>query len=321
MSWEKCIDIHYIHGQKAQPNASARQESRKTRNGQDWDDWSYWEASPRRQGPQGRQPTPSPRRKPRGKTPKKNREKAKGYGAPALEPPWQSAPATTASAHPQAAPSHLDAAEGRLLQELVQALETSDKPVSAEVQNVIDKTKKPAEPPATTKAVRQAWDKLEKKRKQLQQAHAARSNLHQSWATYIEESVKRWKTFAADFAQKDENLEKKVQEAKEAMQEAKDKYDAAREAIDKQDAIQLEQPEELSDYMEEENPDKMASAEEIQAGINSMVTTLETVRIRPQEDLPDSQASKKAKTGHGEGAKDLSLLGSGALQPFAQPGK
>ena len=170
--------------------------------------------------------------------------------------------------------------------------------------------------------MRQAWDKLEKKRKQLQQAHAARSNLHQSWATYIEESVKRWKTFAADFAQKDENLEKKVQEAKEAMQEAKDKYDAAREAIDKQDAIQLEQPEELSDYMEEEElSNKMASSEEIQAGINSMVTTLEAVRIRPQEDPPDLQASKKAKTGHGDGAQEPPLLGSGALQPFAKPGK
>ena len=114
MSWEKCIDIHYTHGQKAQPNASTRQASRKTRNETDWDEWSYWEPSPRRQGPHGRQPTPSPRRKPRGKTPKKRVDKAKGYGAPALEPPWQSAPATTASAQPHAAPSHLDAAEGRL---------------------------------------------------------------------------------------------------------------------------------------------------------------------------------------------------------------
>ena len=193
--------------------------------------------------------------------------------------------------------------------------------MSAEVQTVIDKAKKPTEPPTTTKSVRQAWDKLEKKRKQLQQAQAARSNLHQSWASYIEESVKRWKTFAADFAQKDENLEKKVQEAREAMQEAKDKYDTVREAIDKQDALQLEQPEELSDYMEEEPTDKMVSAEEIRAGIDSMVSTLETVRIRPQEDPPDAQASKKAKTGHGDGETEQPLPGSGALQPFARPGK
>ena len=320
LSWEKCIDIHYIHGKKAQPHAQSRQGSRRTRQGGAWENWDQWDSA-QEHGHQQRQVTPSPRRKPRGKTPKKRNEKQKAYGTPALDPPWQPTPAASHPVHTQAASSQSEAAESRLLQELVQAIETSDKPVSAEIQNVIDKAKKPIEPPTTTKSVRQAWDKLEKKRKQLQQAQVARSNLHRSWADYIEESVKRWKTFAADFAQKDEVLEKKVQDAKDAMQEAKDKYDTAREAIDKQDALQLEQPEELSDYMEEETLDKMATSEEIQAGINSMVNTLEAVRIRPQEDLPDAQAAKKAKTGHGDGAMEPSLPGSGALQPFAKPGK
>ena len=138
----------------------------------------------------------------------------------------------------------------------------------------------------------------------------------------MDESVKRWKTFAADFAGKDQTLEKRVQDAKNATQEAREKRDNARAAIDKQDALQWELIDDLSDDTEEETTEKMATLEEIQAGITSMVTTLETVRnIRPQEDLPDAQAAKKAKIGHEAGDAEKPLLGSGALKPFATPAK
>lgn len=215
----------------------------------------------------------------------------------------------------------METPESALLKELVQALENTGNSLTEDVQTVIDKTKKPYEPPPSTKSVRQSWDKLEKKRKQLQQAQTARSNLHSSWAGYIEESVKRWKTFASDFAEKDQALEKKVLEAKDAMQEAREKYEKARDAMDKQDAAQLE-VEEVSDGMEEESADRIATAEEIQQGITNMVCSLEAVRIRPSEEATEAgQASKKAKLGHQDEAPERSLFGASALKPFHQPGK
>lgn len=219
-------------------------------------------------------------------------------------------------------------AEGTLLQELVQALEKSDTAVPDEVQTVIDKTKKiPEHPPpsASAESVRQAIDKLEKKRKTLHQAQQARTKLHQSWFNYIEESAKRWRSFAEDFATKDQELEKRVSEAKELVQEARSKYDAAKEANDKQDANILDEVEEVSevsDGMEDENPDKMASSEEIQAGIQSMLTTLDSFRPRPSEEAAEAHQSKKQRLD--SAAEDSTAMrgpGSAALQPFHKPGK
>lgn len=203
-------------------------------------------------------------------------------------------------------------AETSLLTELVQALETSDKPISDEVQIVIEKAKKPIEPPpATAKTVRQAFDKLEKKRKGLQQACAARAKLHTSWTTYVEESIKRWKDFATDFAQKDADLEQKVTEAREAVQEAKIKYDTAKEENDRQDLDTTEELEVISDGMEDDTQDKMATSEEIQANITKMVSNLESLRVRQP---PESeQVHKKQRTDAGEDGT-APALGSAALQ-------
>ena len=170
--------------------------------------------------------------------------------------------------------------------------------------------------------MRQAWDKLEKKRKQLQQAQAARGNLHQSWAQYVEESVKRWKTFAEDFGQKDQSLEQRVLDAKEAMQDAKEKYDNARAAMEKQDLAQLElqDVEEISDAMDEENPDKIPSAEAIQEGITTMLSTLEGIRVRPQDDAMEAPL-KKPRVDQGEESGERPLRGASVLKPFHAPDK
>ncbi|CAL1132145.1 unnamed protein product [Cladocopium goreaui] len=263
------------------------------------------------------QSTDTTMRRTRKKTPKKKQaDTAKeNYGVPAMDPPWQSTASTAPTPTPAAAAT--ETAESVVLKELVQALESSDNPLSEEVQAVVEKAKKPIEPPPTAKAVRQSWDKLEKKRKQLHQAQVARSNLHRSWAKYIEDSVKRWKSFASDFATKDQALEKKVVEAKEAMQDAREKYDKARDAIDRQDAVTLEAVEDISDGMDEEPTDRIATAEEIQEGIATMVSSLEAIRVRPSEEQPETeQANKKAKLGHQAEAAKSSAFGASALQPF-----
>lgn len=214
-------------------------------------------------------------------------------------------------------------AEGHLLHELVQALEQSDQAVTEEVQTVIDKSKKVSEaaPPVSAKSVRQAFDKLEKKRKSLQQAQQARGKLHQSWLNYIEESAKRWKSFAEDFTKKDQELEKRVTEAKELLQEARAKYDAAKEANDKQDQAIMDDVEEISDGMEEEGTDHIkATSEKIHAGIESMISSMENFRERPSEDAAEAHQSKKPRIESGERA-DHSGFGATALKPFAKPGK
>ena len=203
------------------------------------------------------------------------------------------------------------------LTELVAALETSEQPITADVQKVIDKTKQPT---ATAKSVSQAFQKLEKKRKQLVSAQQARQNLHQSWNTYLEESVKRWRTFAEDFATKDQELEKKVMDAKDAMQDAKDKHDEAKAALDKKDAVvlnaQMETEEISDDNMEESPQEKLATAAEVQEGINTMIQTLDNGRVKPTEIDEERNSKKPRLEGH-----EQSSFGSGALKPFGKPDK
>ena len=301
-SWEHCVDINYVHG-------SQNAKSPRRRQQQQWEEWeeSTWEAPAKKEKhPKTRKVTQSPR--PRGSTPR-GKKKQSQYGAPALEPPWKGTDAVPVQ--PQASTATNAHAEQQL-KELLEALETSENPLSADVQKVVEKTKQPI---ATAKSVRQAFHHLEQKRKHLIAAQKARANLHHSWNTYLEESIKRWRTFAEDFAKKDAALEQKVAEAKDAMLEAKEKHDAAKAALDKKDAEVLD-AEEISEDMDEDVPEKLASAEEIQTGITTMLTTLENGRVRPAEETEEEQVNKKARL---EGT--AKALGSGAMQPFGKPDK
>jgi len=123
LSWEKCIDIHYVHGQKQQAAASPRASSRKK-----WSqpsDWTQWGSSTTTQAKQ----VASPRKRP--KTPKKAKEQKGNYGTPALDPPWQSS--ALAPMPSQTTQASTGSMQATILQELVTAIEQSDQPVPEEI--------------------------------------------------------------------------------------------------------------------------------------------------------------------------------------------
>ena len=60
-----------------------------------------------------------------------------------------------------------------------------------------------------------------------------------SWSTYIDESIKRWKSFVADFGKKDQDLEERVEKSKESLQMARENLDKVKEMLSKQDAESL----------------------------------------------------------------------------------
>ena len=110
--------------------------------------------------------------------------------------------------------------------------------------------------------------------------------------------------------------------SQEAVQEAKKKYDTAKEDNDRQDAANIEDVEEISDGMEDEPTDKMATAEEIQANINKMVDNLEVLRARPAQEQSE-HANKKQRTDPGDDGElpGQHGFGASALKPFGAPGK
>ena len=231
---------------------------------------------------------------------------------PDFDPPWNAKGqpnAPTVTSTDSGAPS--GQAEEQL-QSLVSKLKEKEAPLSPEeVEHIIAETTTTT---VTSKNLNQAARKLDQAREKFQGAQKERRNLHTKWSSYIEESVKRWKSFAEDFASKDAALEDKVQKAKEVMQTAKANLETIKELHSKQDEAFLGDVMEVPSGADEEAM-KVESAEAIQQGIASMVSSLDAIRIKPaDEENAEASVAKKPKLAHAG-------PGSASLQPFGKPSK
>lgn len=277
--------------------------------------WTYtgWEEEEEPAWNQGRRrPSKSPRTK-QGKSPRKVK-KTKEELVPPFDPPWTSKQAPTVP--PTAMGGEQSASSGQAeqqLQSLVTRLKEKEEPLSPEeVEQIIAETTTKA---VTSKNMHQAVKKLDQAREKFQSAQRERQNLHTKWTAYVEESIKRWKSFAEDFGKKDQALEEKVVQAKAVMQGARENLDKIKELHSKQDEAFLADVTEITSDLDEDM--KVETAERIQQGIVTMVSSLEQVRVRAAEtNTEDAQASKKPRLDTGNSGP-----GSAALQPFGGPNK
>eukprot|EP00435_Cladocopium_sp_Y103_P063082 s121_g24.t1 len=302
-SWQHCIDVHFVHGQRQRSKSQSRQADQDTQ-------WNYagWNQSSKSRKTNRRATTP--------KDQKKRAQEPKAPSMPDLDPPWNNQAATTMPS------AEVDPTEARFVK-LAAALQAPENQqalssLTPEVQQMVADAKVPL---VTSKDMHQAVRKVEQARKHLVAVQKARANLHTNWTNYIEKSVARWKTFAEDFVKQDKDLEEQVEKAKTYMQETRDKQESIRDALLKQDSAYLEEID-SAEEMEEESLEKIATSEAIQQGIASMVTSLENIKVRPLDDANDQEsAAKKPRTVEGGDGSGESSFGSKALTPFAKPGK
>ena len=295
--WQHCYDSYYVHNQQAQRQVAWN-----------YTGWTEEEDEPWSYAPRS---SKSPRKK-SGKSPRRPKKTKDRGNVPEFDPPWNAKGPVNA---PTVAQTESGAPPGQAeqqLQSLVSKLKEKEAPLSPEeLEQII------AESTATTvtsKNLNQAARKLDQARERFQGAQKERRNLHAKWSAYIEESVKRWKSFAEDFAAKDAALEDKVQKAKEVMQNAKTNLETIKELHSKQDDAFLGDVMEVPSDADEDNM-KVESAEAIQNGIASMVSTLDAIRIKPgDEENAETSTAKKPKLDHAS-------PGSASLQPFGKPSK
>ena len=295
--WQQCYDSYYVHNQNTQRQVAWNYTGWTEEEDESWNYATRSSKSPRRKTGK------SPRR------PKKNKENST---VPDFDPPWNAKGqpnAPTVTSTDSGAPS--GQAEEQL-QSLVSKLKEKEAPLSPEeVEHIIAETTTTT---VTSKNLNQAARKLDQAREKFQGAQKERRNLHTKWSSYIEESVKRWKSFAEDFASKDAALEDKVQKAKEVMQTAKANLETIKELHSKQDEAFLGDVMEVPSGADEEAM-KVESAEAIQQGIASMVSSLDAIRIKPaDEENAEASVAKKPKLAHAG-------TGSASLQPFGKPSK
>ena len=184
--WHVCLDPTSVHGGR----------KKKTKSSWNYTGWEEDEDAPR-----SRKSSASPHSSQRGVAPKNRRKKKKKEQknlVPDLDPPWTSRDTGSGPSVPTGSgPSRGESQAEQKLNRLVAALEKQEN--SEEVQQIVDED---ANRKASSKQMHSAVSRLDQARSKFQAALKARQNLHKSWSKYLEQSIKRWKTFAEDFSRK-----------------------------------------------------------------------------------------------------------------------
>ena len=126
---------------------------------------------------------------------------------------YSNTPSTAAAS--TAAPTQAEAQ----LRTIVAALKKNETNLPAELQSLLHENAK-VQSQDMTKVLHSAVSKLGKAKKTLQDARAARLNLHNVWRSYLAASVDKWHQFCKDFEDQDSELAQQVQNATEAVKTA-----------------------------------------------------------------------------------------------------
>ena len=238
---------------------------------------------------------------------------------PAPEPPWHSQYRGDQVTVKTDGEDGQEASENLTL--LATALVESNTPVPAKVKHIVSEHSAPI---PTAKGLKTAVDKMDKARKNLKEAQKARANLHANWRKYLADSVQRWTQFAEQFVKDDQELASKVTAAQERLQSTKEEVDAKKTALDE---LEEDVTVEITD---DDMPDKIDTAEDIQENLNAMVNNLQNLQQRADAAIVEAAEgkNKRQRTEAPDGGVDASLSAgpapgraSTAMKPFGAPDK
>ena len=178
------------------------------------------------------------------------------------------------------------------------------------------KTLKIKEEKEQNKELNQAVKGLRKARKELQESHEARAQLHSQWRNFLSLSVTQWQGFTSQFQAREKVAVNRISEAQQALQEAKALLASSKEIVEL--APNAESVQDVDLVSEDDTAKTADSASRMQDGMQNLTTTLENLHKAAEDIHASEQAAKRARL---QGQGDVSgALGSGALEPFAQPG-
>ena len=197
------------------------------------------------------------------------------------------------------------------LQLLLSALKKNQEDLPQEVQSALQATDVKLEQ-AATKSMHQAVTGLGRARRELQEAHHARGQLHASWRSFLALSVQQWQAFTQQFQNEEKTALERIKTAKEALISAKATLETSKEPIatgaEASGAPEVQDVVSEDDAMKEEN-----AASRIGDGLAHLTASLQALSETADKIHVEEQVAKKPRI-------DLALPGAAALQPFAQPG-
>ena len=126
-------------------------------------------------------------------------------------------------------------------------------------------------------------------RKELQQAQLARFNLHNAWRGFLNQAVKQWQGYSAQFLDQEKQMSERVSSAMETLEQAKEALAKAKSTAGieaKEDAMAVS----------DEDPEKDLTgpaADRIKDGLTSLQTNLEALRNSAEQMVEDEQKALK----------------------------
>ena len=135
---------------------------------------------------------------------------------------------------------------------------------------------------------------LGKARKELEEAHAARLNLHTSWRTFLVDQVQRWQTYSANFQQQEAQLAERVNLAIQALEAAKTELTASKkslgDAAPEDDSMQTAEEDQQAEQV---NESTSSSARRITEGLQHLSTSLQGLKEQADQAVELEKQSLK----------------------------
>ena len=319
--WEEALDASYRHVQR--PSHQGQEQQAYTQWSTDppwhqhaWDDGRGISQSPRSY----RSQTPKSQRQPKNRGKNKGKKgKGKGKGTQQFQaPPLPEAPWSTTSPSSTVAASTAPPTQAEVqLRSIVAALKKNETNLPAELQTLLHENAK-VQSQDMTKVLHSAVSKLGKAKKSLQDARAARLNLHQVWRSYLDASVDKWHQFCKDFETQDSELAQQVQNATDAVKIAQEGLEAskkeAKEIIEVESDGRSEMAVEVSDEETQEAMDSKGQL--LKDGMNFMLQNLES--LKSKADMAVLESATKRPRIHADEQGDSRRS---SPPDFAQPGQ
>ena len=131
---------------------------------------------------------------------------------------------------------------------------------------------------------------LGKARKELEEAHAARLNLHASWRSFLAQQVHMWQTYTENFQKQESALAERVEAAHKTLEMAKADLVSSKKSLGEgiaEDAMTI------SDEESENKEVSQGNAQKTTDGMNNLANTLESLKAQAAQVVEDEQKSVK----------------------------
>lgn len=225
------------------------------------------------------------------------------------EPQWNPPPMPSMPAKPLQATS-APSTEAQQLKQLMAALRKSKTELPQELQDMLQAAQMDYAK-NQTKALHSAVAQLGNSRKALKEFNRARVQLHHGWAEFLEASLERWQGYTEDFRKQDQELQAKIKEAQDAVQQSIERFQECQSAT----GVATDQKEKETVEVSDEDTE-MVTSTKVEETMTKMAEQMQEMKRQINVDLKDSKRQKTEAQGVPSGQDPQSL--DGRQQHFQQ---